>query len=64
MAVLAGAVALAMMGPLSVSEHGFGPAPAVAQEGPAVIVTEGKIALDPPGLELHLADVYQDGSAV
>ena len=44
MAVLAGAVALAMMGPLSVSEHGFGPAPAVAQEGPAVIVTEGKIA--------------------
>ena len=33
MAVLAGAVALAMVGPLSVSEHGFGPAPAVAQEG-------------------------------
>ena len=27
-AVLAGALALAMMGPLSVSEHGFGPAPA------------------------------------
>jgi hypothetical protein len=51
MAVLAGAVALAMVGPLSVSEHGFGPAPAVAQEGPAVaqegpavVVTEGKIA--------------------
>jgi len=51
MAVLAGAVALAMVGPLSVSEDGFGPAsavaqegPAVAQEGPAVVVTEGKIA--------------------
>jgi hypothetical protein len=52
-AVLAGALALAMMGPLSVSQHGFGPAPAVAQEGsapavaqegPAVVVTEGKIA--------------------
>ena len=43
-AVFAGALALAMMGPLSVSEHGFGPAPAAAQEGPAVVVTEGKIA--------------------
>ena len=43
-AVLAGALALAMMGPLSVSEHGFGPAPAVGPGGPAVIVTEGKIA--------------------
>ena len=43
-AVFAGALALAMMGPLSVSEHGFGPAAAAAQEGPAVIVTEGKIA--------------------
>ena len=30
--VLAGALALAMTGPLSVSEPGFGPAPAVAQE--------------------------------
>ena len=40
-AVFAGAVALAMMGPLLVSEHGFGPAPASAQD---VIVTEGKIA--------------------
>lgn len=40
-AVFAGAVALAMMGPLFVSEHGFGPASASAQE---VIVTEGKIA--------------------
>src|SRR5690348_8881203 len=40
-AVFAGAVALAMMGPLLVSEHGFGPASASAQE---VIVTEGKIA--------------------
>ena len=40
-AVFAGAVALAMMGPLSVSQHGFGPAQASAQE---VVVTEGKIA--------------------
>ena len=40
-AVLAGAVALAMMGPLLVSEHGFGPASASAQD---VVVTEGKIA--------------------
>jgi len=40
-AVFAGAVALAMMGPLFVSEHGFGPATAAAQD---VVVTEGKIA--------------------
>ena len=40
-AVFAGAVALAMMGPLLVSEHGFGPASAAAQD---VVVTEGKIA--------------------
>jgi hypothetical protein len=40
-AVLAGAVALAMMGPLFVSEHGIGPSIASAQE---VVVTEGKIA--------------------
>jgi len=40
-AVFAGAVALAMMGPLLVSEHGFGPASASAQD---VVVTEGKIA--------------------
>ncbi len=40
-AVFAGAVALAMMGPLFVSENGIGPAPASAQE---VVVTEGKIA--------------------
>jgi hypothetical protein len=40
-AVFAGAVALAMMGPLLVSEHGFGPAAAAAQD---VVVTEGKIA--------------------
>jgi len=40
-AVFAGAVALAMMGPLMVSEKGFGPASASAQE---VAVTEGKIA--------------------
>lgn len=40
-AVFAGAVALAMMGPLLVSEHGFGPSLASAQ---AVVVTEGKIA--------------------
>jgi len=40
-AVFAGAVALAMMGPLFVSEKGFGPAPAAAQD---VVVTEGKIA--------------------
>ena len=40
-AVFAGAVALAMMGPLLVSEHGIGPSPAVAQD---VVVTEGKIA--------------------
>ena len=40
-AVRAGAVALAMMGPLFVSEMGIGPAAASAQE---VVVTEGKIA--------------------
>lgn len=40
-AVFAGAVALAMMGPLVVSEKGFGPVRADAQE---VTVTEGKIA--------------------
>jgi hypothetical protein len=40
-AVFAGAIALAMMGPLLVSEHGFGPTAASAQD---VIVTEGKIA--------------------
>ncbi len=32
-AVFAGAVALATMGPLFVSEKGIGPAPALAQEG-------------------------------
>jgi hypothetical protein len=40
-AVFAGAVALAMMGPLFISEHGIGPASASAQD---VVVTEGKIA--------------------
>lgn len=40
-AVFAGAVALAMMGPLFVSERGIGPSSASAQD---VIVTEGKIA--------------------
>src|SRR5919204_7033136 len=40
-AVFASAVALAMLGPLLVSEKGFGPASASAQE---VAVTEGKIA--------------------
>ena len=40
-AVFASAVALAMMGPLFVSEKGIGPSPASAQE---VVVTEGKIA--------------------
>ena len=40
-AVFAGAVALAMMGPLFVSEKGIGPTSASAQE---VVVTEGKIA--------------------
>jgi len=40
-AVFAGAIALAMMGPLFVSEKGIGPASASAQE---VVVTEGKIA--------------------
>jgi len=40
-AVFAGAVALAMMGPLFVSEHGIGPATASATD---VVVTEGKIA--------------------
>jgi hypothetical protein len=40
-AVFAGATALAMMGPLLVSEHGIGPSLASAQE---VTVTEGKIA--------------------
>jgi hypothetical protein len=39
-AVFAGAVALAMMGPLFVSEHGFGVAPASAQE---VTLNEGHI---------------------
>src|SRR3954468_11259000 len=39
-AVLAGAAALAMMGPLLVSEHGIGPAAASAQE---VTLTEGHI---------------------
>ena len=43
-AVLAGVLGLAMMGPLSVSQHGFGPAPASAQEAATVVVTEGKIA--------------------
>ena|SRR5882672_9189734 len=41
MAVFAGATALAMMGPLLVSEHGIGPSVASAQE---ITVTEGKIA--------------------
>jgi hypothetical protein len=40
-AVFACATALAMMGPLLVSEHGVGPSAASAQE---VTVTEGKIA--------------------
>ena len=40
-AVFAGAVALAMMGPLFISEKGMGPATASAQD---VVVTEGKIA--------------------
>ena len=40
-AVFAGAVALAMMGPLFVCEKGFGPSTASAQD---VVVTEGKIA--------------------
>ena len=40
-AVFASALALAMMGPLLVSEHGIGPSAASAQE---VTVTEGKIA--------------------
>lgn len=40
-AVFAGAVALAMVGSLFVSGHGFGPSSAVAQD---VMVTEGKIA--------------------
>jgi hypothetical protein len=39
-AVLAGAVALVMVGPLFVSEHGIGPSPASAQE---VVLTEGHI---------------------
>jgi hypothetical protein len=40
-AVIAGAVAFALMGPLVVSEQGFGPSQASAQE---VAVTAGKIA--------------------
>ena len=40
-AVFAGAVALAMVGPLFVSEKSIGPVSASAQE---VVVTEGKIA--------------------
>jgi hypothetical protein len=48
-AVFAGALALAMVGPLLVSEHGFGPSSASAQESAnqsanQVVVTEGKIA--------------------
>jgi hypothetical protein len=44
-AVFAGALALAMVGPLLVSEHGFGPSSASAQESASqVVVTEGKIA--------------------
>ena len=39
-AVFAGATALAMMGPLLVSEHGIGPSTASAQE---VTITEGHI---------------------
>ena len=39
-AVFAGALALAMVGPLFVSEHGFGVTPASAQE---VAITEGHI---------------------
>jgi hypothetical protein len=39
-AVFAGALALAMVGPLCVSEHGFGVTPAAAQE---VALTEGHI---------------------
>lgn len=41
MAVCAGAVALALMGPLFVSERGIGPAQASAQE---ITLTEGKIS--------------------
>jgi hypothetical protein len=40
-AVLAGAVALATVGTLSISQHGVGVAPAAAEE---IIVTEGQIA--------------------
>ncbi|HUI96170.1 MAG TPA: Spy/CpxP family protein refolding chaperone [Xanthobacteraceae bacterium] len=40
-AALAGAVALATVGTLSVSQHGVGVAPAAAEE---IIVTEGQIA--------------------
>ena len=40
-AALAGAVALATIGSFSFSQHGFGIAPAAAQE---VVVTEGQIA--------------------
>jgi hypothetical protein len=43
-AVFAGALALATVGPLLVSEHGFGPTAASAQESSQVVVTEGKIA--------------------
>jgi hypothetical protein len=53
-AVFAGAVALAVMGPLFVSEHGIGPAPAAAQD---VVVTEGKIARLRSALRLTAAQL-------
>ncbi len=49
-AVFAGAVALAMVGPLFVSEHGFGVTPAAAQE---IALTEGHIYRLKAALRLH-----------
>jgi hypothetical protein len=54
-AALAGAVALATVGSLSVSQQGFGIAPAAAEE---VIVTEGQIARLHAALRLTAAQEH------
>jgi hypothetical protein len=54
-AVFAGAVALAIMGPLFVSEKGIGPASASAQE---IVVTEGRIARLRAALRLTAEQVH------
>ena len=54
-AALAGAVALATVGTLSVSQHGVGVAPAAAEE---IIVTEGQIARLHAALRLSAAQEH------